>query len=90
MVKHVQITVTGRVQGVNFRWATQQKALELGVNGFVRNEADGSVYVEAEGEEIAVEQLTEWCKRGPSRAEVRGVELSSSNPKGYTGFEIRR
>jgi len=90
MIKHVQIKVTGRVQGVNFRYATQKRAMELNVTGFVRNEQDGSVYIEAEGETSALEQFAEWCKRGPSRADVRGVEMSSSDLKGFTGFDIAR
>jgi acylphosphatase len=90
MIKHVQIKVTGRVQGVNFRYATQKRAAELGVSGFVRNEPDGSVYIEAEGEEGLVDQLTKWCKRGPPRADVSGVEVISADLKGFRTFEIAR
>jgi acylphosphatase len=90
MLKHVQIKVKGRVQGVNYRYATQKKALELGVRGFVRNEPDGSVYIEAEGEEGPVDQLAEWCKRGPSRADVSDVKVLASDLKGFRGFEIAR
>jgi acylphosphatase len=90
MIKHVQIRVRGRVQGVNYRYATQTKALELGVRGFVRNEPDGSVYIEAEGEAASVDQLTEWCNRGPSRADVSGVEVAESELKGFKSFEITR
>ena len=78
---HYNIKVTGRVQGVWFRDSTRQKALELGVTGFVRNEADGSVYVEAEGEKDALEKLTKWCAVGPPAAEVEKVEAKLSNLK---------
>ena len=51
---HINIHITGRVQGVNFRTYTKEKAEELGILGFVRNETDGSVYLEAEGDRKSV------------------------------------
>ncbi|NJQ97304.1 MAG: acylphosphatase [Hydrococcus sp. CSU_1_8] len=55
----------GRVQGVGFRATARSIALGHGVTGWVRNEPDGSVYVEAEGDEIALKSFSEWCKKGP-------------------------
>lgn len=73
MIKRFQIRVSGRVQGVFFRKNAQQKARTLTLKGFVRNEPDGSVYIEAEGEEEQLHQLIEWCKKGPPLAMVADV-----------------
>ncbi len=77
MQKAVSIKITGKVQGVGFRYHTKQIADELYISGFVKNLPDGSVYVEATGEDWAVEQFTEWCKKGPSWARVDKVQISS-------------
>ena len=66
-MKAVQARVTGRVQGVSFRWYTQEQAQGLGVTGWVRNEPDGSVAAHVEGEPGAVDALVAWCRRGPLR-----------------------
>lgn len=89
MIVHRKIIVEGVVQGVGFRYHTILKANELGVFGYVRNESDGSVYIEAEGEENSVQQFTEWCRVGPRWARVTRVESKSSEPQGYTFFERR-
>ena len=82
--------VTGRVQGVWYRASTQQKAQELGVVGWVKNEPDGSVSLAAEGNSKAVQALLEWCKQGPPHAAVSQVAISEGKPEGFPGFEIRR
>ena len=69
-MKAVQARVTGQVQGVAFRWHTQERAQRLGVTGWVRNEVDGTVLVHAEGEDDAVDALVEWCRHGPPSARV--------------------
>ncbi len=90
MVKHCKIRITGRVQGVWYRGSMQKKARELGINGFVRNEPDGSVYAEAEGEEGAVNQLVEWCKKGSELSVVKKVEAVDGELKNYRSFDILR
>lgn len=90
MKKHVSIRISGLVQGVFFRASTEAKARELNIAGFVQNEKDGSVYVEAEGEQQALERFVEWCHRGPDRARVDNCEVVEAEPKGYTDFTIRR
>ena len=87
---HYNIKVTGKVQGVWFRDSTRRKADELCVTGFVRNEADGSVYLEAEGTHEALEQLKAWCAAGPPGAMVARVEASVAEWRHFAGFEIRR
>ncbi|MBK7213097.1 MAG: acylphosphatase [Bacteroidales bacterium] len=84
---HYKISVKGKVQGVGFRYHTIMKAGELGVFGFVRNESDGSVYIEAEGDEDSVRKFLEWCHEGPRWARVTNVEVNSSEPQGYSLFE---
>ncbi|PUA79759.1 acylphosphatase [Nocardioides currus] len=81
--------VTGRVQGVSFRWATAEKARDLGVTGWVRNEPDGSVELHAEGSQDAVDALVEWCRTGPALARVRDVAVREATETGATSFEVR-
>jgi acylphosphatase len=71
----VRAVVSGRVQGVGFRFTTVDQARRLGVCGWVRNRADGSVEVEAEGDRAAVEALVRFLQRGPSGAWVQDVDV---------------
>ncbi len=89
MIKHVNIKLTGRVQGVFFRVAIKEKAGELKIKGFVRNEGDGSVYVEAEGEAKDLEKLVEWCRQGPRLAQVTNVLVESGAKEQFTDFSVR-
>ncbi len=66
----VNVVVLGKVQGVFFRASTLEQAQGLNLSGWVKNLPDGSVEVLAEGTRISLEQLVEWCKTGPSTAEV--------------------
>jgi acylphosphatase len=88
-MKAVQARVSGRVQGVSFRWYAEEKARSLGVGGWVRNEPDGSVLVHAEGEAEAVDALVAWCHEGPTSARVSGVAVREASPTGATTFETR-
>jgi acylphosphatase len=87
-VKAVQARVTGRVQGVSFRWYTQEQAARLGVRGWVRNEPDGSVLVHAEGAEEAVDALVDWCRQGPALARVGHVSVREAAPTGSSSFDV--
>ncbi|HEY6162612.1 MAG TPA: acylphosphatase [Bacteroidia bacterium] len=88
--KHYNITVTGKVQGVYYRQSTKEKAKELGLYGFVRNETNGDVYMEAEGVVEKLEELVQWCWRGPSRAEVKEVRVRVGDFKNFREFLIDR
>lgn len=88
MKKACHIRVQGRVQGVGFRYHTRAKALETGVTGFARNLPDGSVYIEAEGEEVALEMFKLWVSKGPSWSRVTKMETSSAPLSGFENFEI--
>jgi acylphosphatase len=73
--RRIKVLVYGRVQGVGFRYFTQQEAQRLGLSGHATNLADGSVEVEAQGESDAVERLMAWLKSGPRTASVERIEV---------------
>ncbi|MEO5642756.1 MAG: acylphosphatase [Bacteroidia bacterium] len=72
-MKRISIVVSGKVHGVFYRASTEKKAKEIGVTGFVQNEANGNVYIEAQGTNEQLEELVNWCRRGPDRARVDEV-----------------
>ena len=84
-----RVTVRGRVQGVWFRDSCRVEADARGVRGWVANEPDGTVVGHFEGPEDAVESLVDWCRSGPPRARVEGVEVSDASPEGSSGFLTR-
>lgn len=90
LTKHYNLHIRGKVQGVWYRASCRDQARALNLNGFVRNEPDGSVYAEAEGPPEALEQLVDWCRKGPPRAEVQRVEVTEGPVKGFGEFEVRR
>jgi acylphosphatase len=77
-----RVVVEGRVQGVFFRHHTQEMAYKLGVNGWVKNRRDGSVEALFEGDKKNVDQIIQWCRRGPSEARVMDVRTTWES---YTG-----
>jgi acylphosphatase len=89
-MKANRISVSGRVQGVYFRVSAKQKALNLGVRGFVQNESDGTVSVEVEGEPNAVEQMVSWCKKGPGLARVKAIEVTELPARNFVSFDIKK
>lgn len=88
MVKHLNIKVYGRVQGVFFRYSAKDAAEKLSVKGFARNEDISSVYIEAEGEEENLDQFLNWCKNGPPHAKVEKIDVSESELKNFSEFEV--
>lgn len=90
MVQTISIVVTGKVQGVFYRKSARDKALELGLTGEVRNRDDGSVYIIATGEPDILAIYLEWCKQGPPRAVVNGVETTEITPRIFLHFNIIR
>ena len=87
---HVNIRVNGKVQGVFFRASTKNQADSLGLCGLVRNEPDGSVYIEAEGKEVQLQTFVSWCRKGPARARVMTFVIDEAPEKGYVEFSISR
>ena len=71
----VRVIIEGRVQGVFFRHRTQEMAIKLGLKGWVKNRRDGRVEALFEGDQERVDQIIQWCHRGPSEARVSKVDL---------------
>ena len=84
----VRVRISGRVQGVFFRAEARSRAESLGLAGWVRNAADGSVEAAFEGDEARVRSMVDWCRRGPSGARVDNVEVQTEEPTGETGFRV--
>jgi acylphosphatase len=86
--KHLNITVQGRVQGVSYRYTTKAVADQLGVRGFIKNNPDGSVYLEAEADEWNMQLFLDWCNDGPTGAIVSSITTDEADFKNYRNFEI--
>ena len=87
--KAVHIIVHGFVQGVGFRYYTQTYAVKLGIGGWVRNKADGTVEIWAEGRADKLQAFIDAVRRGPTYSQVRNVGLTWESPQGYSSFHIR-
>lgn len=81
--------ITGLVQGVFYRAETQRKARELGLTGWVRNCDDGSVEIHAEGPMSKLNELEDWCRKGPPKAKVNNVTITETCEEQFASFEIR-
>ena len=82
----MRVTVSGRVQGVGFRWAITERARSRGVAGWVRNQPDGTVEAVLEGPPEAVDALVAWIRRGPPGARVDDMTVEQEAPVGESGF----
>jgi len=83
------IRVYGRVQGVGFRYSAQQIATSMGICGYVANESDGSVYIEAEASSEQINQFIECCRKGPSRSIIQEVRHFPGQLMNYISFRVR-
>jgi len=88
--KHYNLRVSGKVQGVFFRATTKETAEDLGVTGFVRNEPDGTVYAEVEGDSEKLDEFLDWVKKGPPQANVADIQVEEDELKDFEYFEIKR
>jgi acylphosphatase len=84
-----RVVVSGHVQGVFFRDQTRRQAHRLGVTGWVRNRADGTVEAHVEGDAGAVDELVRWCRQGPRHADVNEVRVEDAEPAGLDRFTVR-
>ncbi len=82
--------ISGKVQGVGYRYSTMNEAKKLGLNGWVRNLADSRVEAVFEGASEVVEEMIRWCHQGPNSAVVKDVQVEYSQAEGLQGFEIVR
>ncbi len=85
-----KIRIYGRVQGVGFRYSAQREAEKHDLKGWVKNEADGSVTVEATGKKAALEAFKDWCRRGPASAHVENIKVTEEekSSRQLDGFEV--
>ncbi len=83
-----KFVITGRVQGVGFRYHCSTEATRLGLVGFVRNQLDGTVEVQAQGDEASLDALENWCHNGPAFASVKSVELAALELGDETKFKV--
>jgi acylphosphatase len=87
-MQHFNITIKGRVQGVGFRYSALKAAQAFGIRGFVRNNPDGSVYIEAESPQPGLDLFLEWCRKGPGLARIDAVTHVESGIRGFEDFRI--
>ncbi|MBE3574515.1 MAG: acylphosphatase [Firmicutes bacterium] len=85
----MHLWITGRVQGIGFRWRARMQAQALGLAGWVRNLPDGRVEAAVEGPAAAVQEFVLWCQEGPAGGWVERVDMRSEPLAGETGFQIR-
>ena len=86
-MKHLDIMISGKVQGVFFRATSKAVADQLGIKGTVRNLPDGKVFIEAEGDDFSLELFLEFCHKGSDRSVVEEVDIRESEMKNYVNFE---
>lgn len=82
------VIISGRVQGVGYRYSTWEVANQLGIKGWVRNRSDGTVEAVFEGDEATVAKMIQWCHQGPPHAKVTQVAVESEPPENLRGFTI--
>ena len=89
-MKRLRLIVSGRVQGVGFRWAAQNIARQLGVHGYVRNLPNGDVEIVVEGDDSAVDNMITWARKGPAWSRVAHLQLHDlPGPAEHDEFEVR-
>lgn len=86
---HLDLSITGLVQGVWYRKTAVEQATALGLKGYAKNLPDGSVHIEAEGSQEALDAFISWCRNGPPLARVDQVTSADGKWVGYTTFETR-
>ncbi|MCT7950412.1 acylphosphatase [Ancylothrix sp. C2] len=84
------LIISGKVQGVGYRYYTAQQAKQLGITGWVKNLPDGRVEAIFEGNKQAITDMINWCHQGPPAAEVTEVTINHEKPQGCNQFEINR
>lgn len=87
-MKAIQITISGKVQGVSFRASTKAVADQMGIKGFVKNQKDGTVFIHAEGNPLFMEDFIDWCKSGPDDAKVEDAKVVDAEMKNYRNFDV--
>lgn len=89
MVKSYTLHLTGRVQNVGFRYFTVQEAIKEGAGGYVRNEPDGTIYIEVEGEEEAVNRFLMRVRKGPAWSRVDKLTIQEQPLRHFKTFSVK-
>jgi len=89
-MKSINISITGKVQGVFFRTKALSKAIDCNLKGSVQNKIDGSVYIEAEGTKEDVEEFIEWCKIGPDKAIISDIVIKDQELRHFSTFLLKQ
>lgn len=90
VVKRVHVLIKGKVQGVGFRASTRRRAKNLELAGWVKNRDSGDVEAVFEGSKESINEMLDWCKKGPSLAKVVDVKVEDEEPKVLESFEVKR
>ena len=88
MIQHLNINISGKVQGVGFRYSARSVARALGIKGFVKNLYNGDVAIEAEGTKVQLDEFVSWCHKGSEYARVTNIIVSNSQTIGFEEFHI--
>ncbi len=88
MLKNLNIKVSGRVQGVGFRYFAKCQAEKLDIKGFVQNQSDGSVYLEVEQEAEILDKFLTWCKKGSPWSKIKSIDVKVGEVKNHSHFII--
>jgi len=89
MIKHFEISIYGRVQGVGFRYSARNQARQLNLKGWIENSPDGSVRTAIQGKHQACMDFIQWCRTGPGYSWVERVEVSEKQPEDMKAFSVR-
>jgi acylphosphatase len=89
MKNALALTLSGKVQNVGFRFSAVRKAEENSIKGFVKNQVDGTVYIEAEGEPEDLNNFVMWCQEGPPSAVVENVSKQEIPVQNYNRFSVK-
>ncbi len=87
--KHLNIFITGKVQRIGFRFYAMQTAYRFNIAGFVRNEIDKTIYIEAEGKDDQLNMFVKWCTNGPPGSIIKDVKIEDGELQNFTDFEIK-
>ncbi|MBS1255204.1 MAG: Acylphosphatase [Deltaproteobacteria bacterium] len=86
--QRLDLIISGRVQGVGYRYSVKMKADSLGIKGYVKNLRDGSVFVTAQGNKGAMDNFVKWCYQGPPAAIVREIEKILGTTEDFRDFSV--
>ena len=88
-ILHYNITISGYVQGVGYRYSAVRVARSMGIKGYVKNLSNGNVYIEAEATKTQLKKFIDWCYIGPRYSKVEMVNWEEYRIKNFTGFDVR-